>query len=328
MTSEECSKAEAWKGLLPIQTIAAKLNRHPGTIRRLFSKINKQGSSKRKPGSGRHRTTSAREDRMIVRQAKRDRRGSASSIKASLGLSVTEKTVRNRLREAGMRSYWATKKPFISEENRKKRIAWAKEHLSWTKDQWNRVLWSDESPFTLRYQGKLRVWRMHNERYLPEATTATIKHDKKVNVWGCFSARGVGDLHAIDGIMEQRQYHNILVRHMVPSSKRLFPEGNWIFQHDNDPKHTAKLNKKYLQSKCISVLPWPAQSPDLNPIENLWSILGFRLRNRRVTTEESLIEILQDEWSKLSRGTLENLVDSMPRRCQAVIDSKGFATKY
>ena len=314
LTLFECGQAIAWKGILSIETIAKKLDRDPTTISRLFQRYEKTGTHQRKSGSGRPRKTTPREDRRIVREAQSNRRASSRSLKQSLSLDVSPKTIRNRLHEVGIRSYWTTKKPFISETNRKRRIAWAKKHIHWTKEQWHQVLWSDESPFTLRYQGKRRVWRSHNERYLPECTTATVKHDKKVNVWGCFSAQATGDLHLVQGNLEQRQFHSILVHHMRPSADRIFGDSPWIFQQDNDPKHTAKINQQYLANKKIKVLDWPAQSPDLNPIENLWSILGHKLRDRTPTSTESLMQLLQHEWNQLPTSLLQGLVDSMPQK--------------
>lgn len=77
---------------------------------------------------------------------------------------------------------------------------------------------------------------------------------------------------------------------MIPSARQLFPQRDWIFQQDNDPKHTAKKNKKYLHNKSVKILTWPSQSPDLNPIENLWAILDKRLKDRKPQNEEELFE--------------------------------------
>ena len=123
--------------------------------------------------------------------------------------------------------------------DQKKRLEWALEHRQWTVEQWNKVLWSDESPFTLRYGGKARVWRLPNERYDTKCLQGTVKHDKKINVWGGFAANGVGCFRRIIGIMKKKMYLEILEDSMVPSGNKLFPEGKFIYQRDNDPKHAA-----------------------------------------------------------------------------------------
>ena len=81
--------------------------------------------------------------------------------------------------------------------------------------------------------------------------------------------------------MDKHVYHGILQRKMFPSAKMLF--GNdWIFMHDNDPKHKADMNIRYLENKNVDVLEWPAQSPDLNPIENLWMIMDEKGKKENV----------------------------------------------
>ena len=101
-----------------------------------------------------------------------------------------------------------------------------------------------------------------------------------------------------------------------------------FFQQDNDPKHTANNVKNYLKNKKLVVLSWSAQSPDLNPIENLWNILDHGIKTRTPKNEEELFQILQNQWKNISGELLQSLVESMPRRCKAVIKSRGFTTKY
>ena len=300
------------------------------TVSRHLTRILETGSYVRKEGSGRKRKTTPHEDRLIIREVKRGRFSSAKDIKANLPqLDVSEQTIRRRItQDSEFKSYWCTKTPFISEKNRKKRVEWARDHLSWTTEQWHKVLWSDESPYVLRFQGKKRVWRSHNEKYAPWCTQATVKHDEKIMVWGCFAAHGVGHLYLIDGIMRKEQYLSILDNEMFPSAMVLFSDLDYVYQEDNDPKHTAKVVKEWYREHGIDRMDWPAQSPDLNPIENLWSILDRRLKDRVPNTKAELFEELKQGWNMLDTDLLTRLVDSMPRRCQAVIDANGYATKY
>ncbi len=103
------------------------------------------------------------------------------------------------------------------------------------------------------------------------------------------TAHGVGALHRIVGIMKKEMYQNILETEFQRSAQMLFPDGNYLFQQDNDPKHTAGVMQNYIRQSGIR----PAQSPDLNPIENLWAILDLKLQSRKPNTEAELFEQLQ-----------------------------------
>ena len=190
------------------------------------------------------------------------------------------------------------------------------------------MLWSDESPFVLRCHNKKRVWRCANDRYNVECLQGTVKHDKRINVWGCFAASAVGRLHLIEGNMEQMQYCNILETQMVPSAVTLFQCKDWLFQQDNDPKHTAKLTRTWLEQQNVPVMVWPSQSPDLNPIENLWSAVEHMCAHRAPSSEAQLFEELQKAWGEIPPSYLDTLVSSMPARCKAVIEANGGSTKY
>ena len=139
------------------------------------------------------------------------------------------------------------------------------------------------------------------------------------------TASGVGDIIWIDGIIYAEKYRQVLIHHAIPSGKRLIENG-FIFQHDNDPKHTANAVKSYLErktaDKTLTVRDWPPQSPDLNIIEAVWDNLDRERNKRQPKSEEELGEVLKEAWYNIPEDYFKKLQDSPHKRVQDALSAK------
>ena len=314
--------------------IAKKTGFAPSSIQTVIRKWKKDGNLVTNLRPGRPRCTTGRMDRRIVTQVIVNPRISAPKIAQDIeeryGQQIGAHTVRRRIKAYGLISGVAKKKPFISPKNRKHRLKWAREHASWTVEDWRSVIWSDETKFNMfGSDGVIRVWRERGKAMDPKYLRGTVKHGGgSVMFWGCIGWNGVGILYHIPGIMVKEVYRDILAKNLPLASRKLRMRGRYIFQHDNDPKHTAMIVKQWLAENRVNLLEWPAQSPDLNPIEHIWSELERRCSGRNPKNKTELVELAMKQWDLIEPSVVQNLVQSMPNRIAAVIRAKGGPTKY
>ncbi len=216
-------------------------------------------------------------------------------------------------------------KPLLNQRQRQKRLTRAVEKK-------NSVV---QSPlFRWKYilhfiwkQGP-RVWRKSGEAQNPCCLKSSVKFLQSVMIWAAMSSAGVGPLCFLKSTDNAAIYQEILEHFMLPSADKLYGDADFIFQQDLAPAHTAKGTKSWFNDHGFTVLDWPANSPDLNPIENLWGIVKRKMRDTRPNNADELKVTVKETWASIPPQQCHKLITSMPRRIEAVIKAKGAPTKY
>ena len=313
--------------------ISSKYNIHVSTIRAIIQKWKGCGLVTNLPRKGRPRKLNERAERLITRKVLQKPFTTRSELQRDLqaaGAVVSQDTISRTLHRVGLNSRSPRKTPLLKTRHVNARLKFSGDHLEKPAKFWDKILWSDETKIELFDGNSSRhVWRKKGTAYDPKNTIPTIKHGGgSIMLWGCFASTGTGKLHVIEGKMDSAKYREILEESMLTSVKLLKLPRGWVFQHDNDPKLTALKTKEWFQRKKVKVLEWPSQSPDLNPIENLWKELKIKVHQRNPQNLCELKTICQQEWEKISSDFCSKLTSNYSKRLAAVLANNGHATKY
>lgn len=277
------------------------------------------------PRSGRPRVTNEDEDAAILALAELEHDLQPEEIREELGLAdVSRRTIRRRLNEHGLFSCVPRVEHMYSEPHLQRRLEFCQKYGVWTHDVWQRVIFIDETSFVLHGSHHHYIQRRKGEAWNPERMKQAKTHGQRLNAWACFSANGVGHIELFTENLNKERMLQILETHLLASAQEMHLLFNFFFiEQDNDPKHRSKIVQAWLREKKIEQLPLPPYSPDLNPIENVFSIWKHRVYNRHPQDLQQLRTAVQEEWQRLPQRTLQNLVKSMPERCQKIQNNAG-----
>lgn len=307
----------------------------PSVVSRAYNRYLELAGYGRRSGQGRRRSTTPRDDRAMIRENRRDPFLVPNVIahnyrnRQQQQRNISAQTVRNRLQESGIRARRPVRVPMLTVRHRRARLAYAHQHIDWSIRKWNNVLFTDESRFCLYGDDRRpRVWRRVGERFNQNHGRPVVAFNGgSVMVWAGISRYSRTRLHIVRGNLNARRYIDQILRpYVLPVRQRL---RRFFLMHDNARPHTAIVTRHFLEDHNISVLRHPPMSPDLNPIEHVWDMMGRRLRQEYpnlqnlAALERALVRI----WQTIPQARIRRCIN-MADRLGAVIEARGGNTRF
>ncbi|KAG2468546.1 TC1A transposase, partial [Polypterus senegalus] len=314
------------------RNISAALMVPMSTVASIIRKWKKFETTRTLPRAGWPSKLSDRGRRALVREVTKNLMVTLSELQRSSverGESSRRTTISAAIHQSGLYDRVARRTPLLSKRHIAARPEFAKRHLKDSQTMRNKILWSDETKIEFfGVNARRHVWRKPGTAHHQANTIPTVKHGGgSIMLWGYFSAAGTGRLVRIKGKMTAAMYRDILDENLLQSALDLRQGRRFIFQQDNDPKHTAMISKEWLQDNSVNVLEWPGQTPDLNPIEHLWRDLKMAVHRCFPSNLMELERCCKEEWAKLAKDRCAKLVASYSKRPVAVIAAKAASTK-
>ncbi|KAG2465422.1 TCB1 transposase, partial [Polypterus senegalus] len=313
--------------------MAAALKVPMSTVASIICKWKKFETTRTLPRAVRPSKLSDRGRRALIREVIKNLMVTLSELQRSSverGEPSRRTTISAAIHQSGLYGRVARRKPLLGKRHMAAHLEFAKRHLKDPQTMRNKILWSDETKIELfGVTTRRHVWRKPGTAHHQANTIPTVKHGGgSIVLWGCFSVAGTGRLVRIKRKMTAAMYRDILGENLLQSALDLRLGRQFILQQDNDPKHTARISKKWLQDKSVNVLEWPSQSPDLNPIEHLWRDLKIAVHRRFSSNLMELERCCKEALVKLAKDRCAKLVASYSKRLEAEIAAKGASTKY
>jgi transposase len=310
-----------WKNGVRSVPKLCRLTKLPAsTIRYNVKKIEETGSIGHRGGNGRTKKITGYVAQTVGQYIRRDTTLSLRTIATKLEINsvkVSYRTVGRYLKSIGYMKKRALTTPMLTEQQKKNRVEWAKRHIN---DNWETTLFTDETAFQL-FRNTLSHWSKGKRMIRPRP-----KDRRKIFAWGGFCLRGKTSLFCFQRIMDGPFYVEILQQHIRQVNRMLGRQ--WRFQQDNDPKHTSRVAKAFLAENVPELMDWPSCSPDLNPIENIWYIVKHHVEKRMPKNLAELERFMVEEWNSVPEIIILNLLNSMKRRCELVIENNGLVIDF
>jgi transposase len=298
-------------------------------IARWWKRYQETGGVDDAPRSGRPDRLTPDQKVQVVRSLKRKAtsslRKTTKKIRTEHHVPVSTTTIWRVAKDAGLVYRLRTNKPLLTPQHKAARLRFARRRRS--PGFWESVMWSDEASFAL-YSSTKGEWVVEGELAEPHETT---KWPLRIRVWAAISAKGKTPLIRIPKKMNADAFAKLLKKELIPHMCQAIngTKQDFVFMQDGDGTHTARIVRNLLESEGIEELrPWPSHSPDLNPIENAWSMIERHLETVHPSSDRGLWEAMQEAWKNIGDAQLVRLCRSLPARLKALKEAQGGHTRY
>lgn len=302
---------------MPIRRIAIEMKINKSTVLLWTKKYKNQLPLEVKKGRWKKRKLNEEQEHLIIYLMRENKNFKMTDLKIELekiNIYASKNTLIKILKKYGYIYKNRIPKPFLSDDHKNIRLQFSLNNLE---TDWTKVIFSDEVTI-IKDQNTGKFWIGKDDNGI----IPTFKHPIKRNVWGCISIGGTETIYVFNNIMNADFYINILEDELLP-----IYDQKYIFQHDNDPKHTAIKTSLFLIDNDINVLLWPANSPDLNPIENIWTLLKNNLKKETINDDNFDDKIIKC-WDMIKFEHVFNCICSMKNRIFDVINTNGGHINY
>ena len=280
----------------------------------------------RKPGSGRPTKITDTVLHAVEAKIQADDETTAMQLAYVLsqcGLALSLATIKRSRQILGWTFHGTRYCQLIREANKEKRLVWATKCLD-ERDTFDDVIWSDETSVQLEFHRR-HCFRKANQ---PPKLKPKPKHPVKVHVWAGISKRGATEVCIFEGNMDASFYIQILENNLLPFISSNFPSNHRLMQ-DNDPKHTSRKSRSFFDSNGITWWPTPPESPDCNPIENLWhGLKEFIRREAKPKNKQELIDGIGRFWATVDVAKCCRYIHHLNKVLPKVVEVHGEATGY
>jgi len=303
---------------VPASDIAEELRISRRTVERVYTTYKTTRRTKRKRGSGRPKALTKSMKNKIISLLKRDPYLTCGDIAERFDNEVSDETIRQYLKSKQYSYKKPSRVPYLTQDHITLRVDFAENYQDY---DFQTTFFTDECTFDLN--GSVKGWSRKGKR-IPKNNYV---YAPKVQVWGAISCHGDCYLETYHGSMNAKNYKEMLKERFIPFAEETMEE-EWTLIQDGASSHTANKVMEMLDDYDIHVPRWPAKSPDINPIENVWGILKSRVYRRCPKNVQELEDMIFEEWDAMDSDMIGEIASSINSRLQQVIDSNGLIIDY